>query len=229
MRRFLDDQVADHTRLRRWASSLSCSFQQPYSRLADVRAARRFLQLRLRLDLLLNEDQMRWCPHPPSQLRLPRIPVTTQRACYLCQCIDGAAGVHWPETPEHVMLKCLCPQLVALRVAVRSELRDVAANLDAVDLARAAGAAVPQFDDATQLYTILRLCVGIGPRVRRAGGSSGRGCARGAQSWSAICLLRGLGSLCSGVGGWPGLTDDWVDIHRNAHRSGLSFAPQLAG
>ena len=221
VRRFLDDQVADHTRLRRWASSLSCSFQQPYWRLADVRAARRLL--RLRLDLLPNEDQMRWCPHTRSQLRLPRIPVAAQRACYLCPCIDGADGVYWPETLEHVLLKCTCPQLVALRVAVRSELRDIAADQDAVDLARDAGAVVPQFDDDTQLYTILRLCVGVGPvsalqavpvalaapEVRRAGPQFAYGAdsARRAAAWVAA------------------LTDDWVDIHRNAHRSGLSSAP----
>ena len=221
VRRFLDDQVADHTRLRRWASSLSCSFQQPFWRLADVRAARRLL--RLRLDLLPNEDQMRWCPHTRSQLRLPRIPVAAQRACYLCPCIDGADGVYWPETLEHVLLKCTCPQLVALRVAVRSELRDIAADQDAVDLARDAGAVVPQFDDDTQLYTILRLCVGVGPvsalqavpvalaapEVRRAGPQFAYGAdsARRAAAWVAA------------------LTDDWVDIHRNAHRSGLSSAP----
>jgi hypothetical protein len=221
VRHFLDAQVADHTRLRRWASSLSCSFQQPYWRLADVRAARRLL--RLRLDLLPNEDQMRWRPHTRSQLRLPRIPVAAQRACYLCPCIDGADGVYWPETLEHVLLKCTCPQLVALRVAVRSELRDIAADPDAVDLARAAGAAVPQFDDDTQLYTVLRLCVGVGPvsalqavpvavaapEVRRASPQFAycADSARRAAAWVAA------------------LTDDWVDIHRNAHRSGLSSAP----
>ncbi len=126
---------------------------------------------------------MRWCPHTRSRLRLPRIPVAAQRACYLCPCIDGADGVYWPERLEHVLLKCTCLQLVALRVSLRSELRDIAADPDAVDLARDAGAAVPQFDDDTQLYTILRLCVGeapcppcrwfpvalVAPEVRRAG------------------------------------------------------------
>jgi len=115
------------------------------------------------LDLLPNEDHMRWRPHTRSQLRVPRIPVAAQRACYLCPCIDGADGVYWPETLEHVLLKCTCPQLVALRVAVRSELRDIAADPDAVELARDAGVDVPQFDDDTQLYTVLRLCVGVGP------------------------------------------------------------------
>ncbi len=65
-----------------------------------------------------------------------------------------------------MLLKCTCPQLVALRLAVRSELRDIAADPDAVELARDAGVDVPQFDDDTQLYTtVLRLpvCVGVGP------------------------------------------------------------------
>ena len=221
VRRFLDAQVADHTRLRRWASSLSCSFQQPYWRLTDVRAARRLL--RLRMDLLPNEDQMRWCPHTRSRLRLPRIPNAAQRACYLCPCIDGAEGVYWPETLEHVLLTCVCPRLVALRATVRSELRDIAADPDAVELARFAGVAAPQFDDDTELYTVLRFCVGVGPvsalqavpvasaapELRRAGPQFAycADSARRAAAWVAA------------------LTDDWVDIHRNAHRSGLSSAP----
>jgi len=82
---------------------------------------------------------------------------------------------------------------------------------------------VPQFDDATQLYTVLRLCVGVGPvsalqavpvalaapEMRRAGPQFAycAAAARHAAAWVAA------------------LTDDWVDIHRNAHRSGLSSAP----
>ena len=221
VRAFLDEQVAEQSRLRRWASTLSASFQQPYWRLADVAAARRLL--RLRLDLLPNEEQMRWCPHTLAKLRLPRIPVAAERACYLCPGIDGAVDVFWPETLEHVLLTCVCPRLVALRASARVELRVIAASPEAMDIAHNAGVAVPRFDDDTELLTTLRLCIGIGPvaalqavpvvlaapEVRRAGPQF---------QYNADAARR--------TAAWIGaLTGDWCDIHRNARRGGLSDAP----
>jgi hypothetical protein len=77
------------------------SFQQSYWRLVDVDAARWLL--RLRLDLLLNEDQRRTGGALILALIESRCPHHGAR--YLSSCIDGADGVYrWPETLEYVLL-----------------------------------------------------------------------------------------------------------------------------
>jgi hypothetical protein len=102
-------------------------------------------------------------------------------------------------------------------MAVRSELRDIAADPDADELARDAGVDVPLFDHDTQLYTAVCRC------WPRAGGSSGPAApeVRRAGPQFAYCA-----AAARRAAAWvAALTDDWVDIHRHAHRSGLSSAP----
>ena len=221
VRAFLRAQVTSQTRLRRWASTISASFQQPYWRLADVAAARKLL--RLRMDVLPNEDSMRCAPHTRAKLQLPRIDCAAERACYLCPCIDGADRVYWPETLEHVLLTCACPELVALRRDARAQLKAIAADPLARELAREAGIQAPGFDDDTELLVALQLCIGIGPvsalqaapvmsadpNVRRASPQfhySARQ-ARHTAEWINV------------------ITADWCDSHRDPRRGGLTNAP----
>jgi hypothetical protein len=221
VRAFLRVQVTSQTRLRRWASTISASFQQPYWRLSDVAAARKLL--RLRMDVLPNEDSMRCAPHTRAKLQLPRIDCAAERACYLCPCIDGADRVYWPETLEHVLLTCACPELVALRRDARAQLKAIAADPLARELAREAGLQAPGFDDDTELLVALQLCIGIGPvpalqaapvmsadpNVRRASPQfhySARQ-ARHTAEWINV------------------ITADWCDIHRDPRRGGLTNAP----
>lgn len=219
-RGFLTDQVQQNTSLRRWASTISASFQQPYWRLPDVGAARRLL--RLRLDRMGVEDRVRSRPHL-ARNPLPRIDDPCERACYLCPCIDGVDGVYWPETLEHVLLTCRCPRLVELRSRVRTGLKAIAVDPAAVELAANAGVAVPQFDADTELLTALRLCVGIGPSPLVVGDPVA----------SAPPLLKRAGPQFRYDGAAARLTAEWIstlmtdwgDIHRNPCRRGLTTAP----
>ena len=166
---------------------------------------------------------MRCAPHTRAKLQLPRIDCAAERACYLCPCIDGADRVYWPETLEHVLLTCACPELVALRRDARAQLKAIAADPLARELAREAGIQAPGFDDDTELLVALQLCIGIGPvsalqaapvmsadpNVRRASPQfhySARQ-ARHTAEWINV------------------ITADWCDSHRDPRRGGLTNAP----
>jgi hypothetical protein len=219
-RAFLADQVRENTSLRRWASTISASFQQPYWRLPDVESARRLL--RLRLDRVGVEDRMRSRPLL-SRSFLPRIDDPCERACYLCPAIDGAVGIYWPESLEHVLLTCCCPRLVELRSQARAGLKAIAADPEAIALAADAGVSVPRFDADTELLTALRLCIGIGPSPLVVGDPVP----------SAPPLLKRAGpqfrydgAAARRTAEWVHtLVTDWVDIHRNPCRRGLTTAP----
>ena len=218
---FLRVQVISQTRLRRWASAISASFQQPYWRLLDVAAARKLL--RVRMDVMPNEDNMRCAPHTRAKLKLPRIDSAAERACYLCPCIDGAESVYWPETMEHVLLACTCAELVALRLNARIQLKAIAADPRAMELARDAGVPVPDFDDDTELLVALQLCIGVGPvaALQAAPVVSADPIARRAAPQFLYSAWRARRTA-----EWVNvITSDWCDIHRNPRRGGLSCAP----
>jgi hypothetical protein len=90
----------------------SASYLEPYWFLDDIVAARRLMMARF--DDWGNEYSYRRAVHGSLQ-RLQR----HQRACYLCQ--DENAWM--PESLEHLLLRCQHPELVQLRLKVRSDLQ----------------------------------------------------------------------------------------------------------
>ena len=215
---FLQEQLDQGTRLRRWASTVRGSFPQPYLHLADVKAARRFL--RLRLDVLPTEDNVRSRPHYKGVERaLDRIDNEYRRACYNCAAIDDEVpDVFWPESLEHVLLCCNHAALSDLRDTAREELRDIANDTRAMRLAHESGAAVPRFLDGedTALLVALQLRIGVGPQpavrvpvplapaaVRRDGPQ-----------------FRYDPVEASATAAWVNaLTSDWCDVHRCPQRN----------
>jgi hypothetical protein len=148
---FLLDQVRNNTRLKMWAGTISGSCMQPYWHLGDAHAAQWLL--RVRFDSCPNEDCFRFAPHGPD---LPRIADFRLRACYLCPCIHALAPhVFWPESLEHVLLKCEHARLRVLRTDLRIKLRALAAEHHVVKLTATRNIAAPDFDDDTALLTAL--------------------------------------------------------------------------
>ena len=84
---------------------------------------------RTRSDSQPTEDNVRRKPHRPrkSEKELPRLNERLERACYQCDCIQGAPGVYPCETLLHVLL--VCPAYADLRAAFRTELTQLVAEV----------------------------------------------------------------------------------------------------
>jgi len=148
--------------LQRYADVMTGSKLQPYWYIADARAARRLLQVRL--DAASNEGNVRRRVFnaTPTVRHLARLEEPL-RACYLCNTIHtDVPNVYLPETIEHVLLKC--PAYDEQRNRVQELVRQVVGSDEAVKLLKKARVSPPQFplSDAA-LLTVLRLCTTPGP------------------------------------------------------------------
>ena len=224
VRLFLSDQIYQNTRLRMWATTLSGSFEQPYWRLADINLARRLLTLRF--DMCPTEDYVRCRPSKG----LPALGTPNGRACYLCDCIDGVPGIYWPETLVHVLLRCTCPELVALRATLRHDLEALSVELETDHVATQAGVARPSFQLDTALLTAMQLCIGVGPGSILVPNPIAPLCHVGRAVTRAVALQRATSRrdapqfardipIAKATADWiRALTDDWCDILRNVRR-----------
>ena len=151
--------------LRRFALLKSASFIEPYLHL-PMALARRILQARA--DAAPNEGSVRRRPFKfqiPAQRAqgqvqsghtlklLPRL-LEFERACYLCPCIDGAPGVYWPETIEHMLL--ICPFYSKIRKSLVLSLSEFAA--DQATMSVTGSVDTPDFTSTTTLFAALFLC-----------------------------------------------------------------------
>ena len=219
VRVFLAQQVQLHKRLRLWASTISGSFEQPYWYLPDVKLARRLLALRL--DTCPTED---WTRRRPSK-HLKQLP-PHERACYLCECIDGVPDVYWPETLIHVLIRCSCPALRDLRETLRQELLAFSAEPATERVAEASGATTPAFNNDSALLTAMQLCIGVGPGPillplpLPSGPSATAAIAaeRARARRMAPQFARDIPSATATAKWVRALTDDWRDIYRNMRR-----------
>jgi hypothetical protein len=229
VRRFLSAQIHRNTRLRLWATTLSGSFEQPYWRLTDVNLARRLLALRF--DMCPTEDYV--CCRPSKGL--PALGNPNGRACYLCDCIDGVSDIYWPETLVHVLLRCTCPELVALRTTLRHDLEALAVEPETDLVASRAGAARPSFQFDTALLTAMQLCIGVGPGPIMASDpidppyQAGRPITRGVALQRAMArrdapqFARNI-PMAKATADWTrALTNDWCDILRDVRRRDNPF------
>jgi len=219
---FLLDQVRNNTRLKTWAGTVSGSCRQPYWDLGDAHTAQWLL--RVRFDSCPNEDCFRFAPHGPD---LPRIADYRLRACYLCPCIHAHAPfVFWPESLEHVLLKCEHDRLHARRTELRGKLRALAAEHYVAELTR--DIAAPDFDDDTALLTTMQLCTGVGysaitqrhaivpSRSFRHGGTNAIAVAQSLRA--APQHTRNVGVAVATVAWMRPLLDDWQDVLRDPRR-----------
>ena len=219
VRVFLAQQVQQHKRLRLWATTISGSFEQPYWHLPDAKLARRLIALRL--DTCPTED---WTRRRPCQ-RLKQLP-PHERACYLCDCIDGVPDVYWPETLVHVLLRCSCPALRELRETLRQELQALSAEPVTARVAAAVGATTPAFNNDSSLLTAMQLCVGVGPGPillplpLPPGSSTTTAIAadRARARREAPQFIRDIQAATATAKWVRALTDDWRDIYRNVRR-----------
>jgi len=219
VRVFLAQQVQLHKRLRLWATTTSGSFEQPYWHLPDVKIARRLLALRL--DTCPTED---WTRRRPCK-HLKQLP-PHERACYLCDCIDGVPDIYWPETLVHVLLRCTCPALRDLRDMLRQGLMALSAEPTTARLAEASGAATPDFNNDSALLTAMQLCIGIGPGPillplpLPPSSSATRAIAaeRARARRVAPQFARDIPAATATAKWVRALTDDWRDIYRNVRR-----------
>ena len=177
-------QVDNGGALRRFAMWSRASFRQPYLNLDNVHAVR--LLMRLRMDLR-GEDAERRRPHQATHniRALDRIDNPAHRPCYLCW---HTRGVWVRETGAHVSLFCGHPAMVTARAAIRAQLTMLAQDPEVFLLAPAP----PDFHDDSVLWTVLMLCVSLGPtpvlhRVAALDGAGGFvldvARARGAAAW----------------------------------------------
>ena len=221
VRTFLLQQVRDNTRLRLWATTLSCSFEQPYWRLPDAPLARRLLALRF--DVLPTADAQRWRVRREACM----LPDRNERACYLCSSIDGVPNIYWPDTLVHVLLRCTCPELVHLRDECRKDLQALATDAATVRVASAAGVPCPLFVDDTELLTAMQLCVGTGPGLILT--ASPIAPLYGAQTRAAVSrhalvrrnapqFVRHIPTAQATAAWVCALSADWCDIYRDVRR-----------
>ena len=162
------DNRPGFTMLRRYAAISADAFTQAYWHLPDVRAARRLLQVRL--DVGPYDGHMRRRDQVErqgrvKQRRLPRLEENI-RACYLCDQVDSTVPhVYWPETQEHMLVKCT--GMHELRERARTLLKEMAFRQDTLAVVVAASAVTPDFDDDTTLLMVLRLATSAyGPVLR---------------------------------------------------------------
>ena len=178
------DQAQSGGALRRFALWSPASFRQPYLNLDDVHAVQ--LVARLRMDLR-GEDAERRRPHLAAHnvRALDRIDDPEHRSCYLCW-HHGKVLVR--ETGAHVSLFCTHPDMVAARAQTRAELTMLAQDPEVFRLAPAP----PDFRDDSVLWTVLMLCVSLGPApvLHQVAAHEGAGGfvlnverARGAAAW----------------------------------------------
>jgi hypothetical protein len=152
---FHEEQAQDGGALRRFAQWSPASFRQPYLNLDDVHAVQ--LITRLRMDLR-GEDAERRRPHAAAHnmRALDRIDDPAHRPCYLC----WHHGQVWArETGAHVSLHCSHPAMVAARALIRAELTMLAQDPEVFQVAPPP----PDFRDDSVLWTVLMLCVSLGP------------------------------------------------------------------
>jgi hypothetical protein len=219
---FLLDQVRNSTRLKAWAGTISGSHMQPYWHLGDAHTAQWLL--RVRFDSCPNEDCFRFAPHGPG---LPRIADYRLRACYLCSCIHALAPhVFWPESLEHVLLKCDHDRIRARRTELRNKLRALATEHNVVKLTR--GIDAPDFDDDTALLTTMQLCTGVGytavtqrhaivpTRSFRHGGTNAVAVAQSMRA--APQHTRNVAVAAATIAWMRPLIDDWQDALREPRR-----------
>ena len=149
------EQVDDGRALRRFAQWSPASFRQPYLYLDNVQAVR--LLMRLRMDLR-GEDAERRQPHEATHnmRALDRIDNPAHRPCYVCW---HFFGVWARETGAHVSLFCRHPAMIVARAAIRAHLAILALDPEVLLVAPAA----PDFHDDSVLWTILMLCMSLGP------------------------------------------------------------------
>ena len=109
---------------------------------------------RTRSDSQPTEDHVRRKPHRPrkSQKELPRLDDRLARACYHCDCIQGAAGVYPCETLLHVLLAC--PAYADRRATFRTELAQLVAEVH--DSGAADGIAMPDVFNDTVFAMLVR-------------------------------------------------------------------------
>ena len=115
VRAFLQKCVADDAGLRRWAGLVVASHKRAYWGALDAGAAINLLHQRL--DICSNEDFLRRRPYLATRLlpAYPRLDNRLHRVCYLCDCVDGVAGVRWPDTLEHALMACSHRDIAAQR------------------------------------------------------------------------------------------------------------------
>ena len=165
--------------LRRWRELKTASYLEPYWYLPDCAQARQMLKLRM--DCLPLEDNLRRRPsrktppvanmarHCRERVIYPRLD-RPDRACYQCDGIDDvcAPGVFWPETPEHLLLKC--PAYSEQRANLLHQLCILAKSPATVEVERVSRLWLsPTFDEGdmttsqidTALWTALRLSTGV--------------------------------------------------------------------
>jgi hypothetical protein len=128
------------------------SVRQPYWYWLDTTAARR--EARVRAGQACNEGYVRpagFCVKVAKgfEVWLPRIEDRNRRACYRCGPIQASCpDVHWANSVEHMLVKCICLQKQTTRARVRPELSQ---------LAQETGAGL-DFNDDTSLLTALLCC-----------------------------------------------------------------------
>ena len=175
VRTFIAAQIAgDHKPLRRWALFTSASYERAYFWSTDLKAARRFI--RLKLDKGPYEANVRRrafiVVHGKLEIVLNRLDDPAQRVCYLCgpgpPGGDGAAvgdngdegerAAGQPETLEHMLFHCPHADLAAARARATSALAAIA---------RAASVEgqhhTPDFACPSVLLTTFMLCGSVGP------------------------------------------------------------------
>jgi len=159
---YLQKCVTEDAGLRRWACLVTASHKRAYWGALDAGAAINLLHQRL--DVCSTEDFLRRRPYLPTRLRpaYSRLPDRLHRVCYLCGCIDGVAGVRWPDTLEHALLTCSHPDVQAERQRTRLALAAFAAEPDAARLAALANVAVPDFSRDTAVWIALQSCTAVG-------------------------------------------------------------------
>ena len=148
--------------LQRYANLMTGSKLQPYWYIADARAARRLLQVRL--DAASNEGNVRRRVfNATAKVRHLERLEEPLRACYLCNAVHtDVPNVYMPETIEHVLLKC--PAYDEQRNLVQELVRQVVESDESLKLFKKARVSPPQFplSDAA-LLTVLRLCTTPAP------------------------------------------------------------------
>ena len=109
---------------------------------------------RTRSDSQPTEDHVRRKPHRPrkSLNELPRLDERLERACYQCDCIQGAPGVYPCESLLHVLLAC--PAYADRRAAFRTELTQLVSEVH--DSGAAGQIAMPDVFDDTVLAMLVR-------------------------------------------------------------------------
>ena len=158
-----DGSQRQASELRRFALLKSGSFIEPYLHL-QMSLARRVLQARS--DSAPNEGAVRRRPykfHPQrshGQVQtshttnvLPKLS-ESERACYLCPCIDECPGVYWPETIEHMLL--ICSFYKKIRETLVLSLSEFAT--DAVTLTVTGSVDAPDFNSISAQFAAIFLC-----------------------------------------------------------------------